>query len=94
MRGVDDRETDYRLKSITGKIYRVEVKLMGKGKPESADMTIARDTNIFIADTLSEQARAQLKSRGTEYLTLRDNPRIVPDFAKILDRLKIPRCLI
>ena len=85
-----DRETDYRLKSITGKIYRVEVKLMGRGNPESADMTIARDTNIFIADTLSEQSQSQLKERGTEYLTLRDNLRIIPDFVKILDRLKIP----
>ena len=85
-----DRETDYRLKSITGKVYRVEVKLMGRGNPESADMTIARDTDIFIADTLSEQSQSQLKERGTKYLTLRDNLRIIPDFVKILDRLKIP----
>ena len=85
-----DRETDYRLRSITGKICRVEVKLMGKGNPESADMTIARDTDIFIADTLSEQSQSQLKERGTEYLTLRGNGRIVADFVKILDRLNIP----
>ena len=85
-----DRETDYRLKSITGKVYRVEVKLMGRGNPESADMTIARDTDIFIADTLSEQSQSQLKERGTKYLTLRDNLRIIPDFVKVLDRLKIP----
>lgn len=85
-----DRETDYRLKSISGKTYRVEVKLMGRGNPESADMTIARDTDIFIADTLSEQSQSQLKERGTEYLTLRGNSRIIPDFVKILDRLNIP----
>ena len=86
-----DRETDYRLKSITGKVYRVEVKLMDRGNPESADVTIARDTDIFIADTLSGQAQSQLKERGTEYLTLRDNDRIIPDFTEILDRLRIPR---
>ena len=85
-----DRETDYRLKSMTGKTYRVEVKLMGRGNPESADMTIARDTDIFIADTLSAQSQSQLKERGTEFLTLRGNGRIVSDFTEILDRLNIP----
>ena len=85
-----DRETDYRLISFTGKIYRVEVKLMGRGNPESADTTIARDTDIFIADTLSEQSRAQLTERGTKYLVLRDNNKILPDFIKILDKLEIP----
>ena len=64
---------------------------MGRGNPESADVTIARDTDIFIADTLSEQSQSQLKERGTEYLTLRDNGRIIPDFTEILDRLRIPR---
>lgn len=85
-----DRETDYRLKSIAGKTYRVEVKLMGRGNPESADMTIARDTDIFIADTLSAQSQSQLKERGTEFLTLRGNDRIIQDFTEILDRLNIP----
>ncbi len=88
-----DRETDYRLKSIAGETYRVEVKLMGRGNPESADMTIARDTDIFIADTLSEQSQSQLKERGTEFLTLRDNHRIIQDFTEILDRLNIPHSI-
>ena len=85
-----DRETDYRLLSLTGEIYRVEVKLMGRGNPESADATIARDTDIFIADTLSEQSRAQLAERGTEYLILRGNNKILSDFVKILNKLEIP----
>ena len=85
-----DRETDYRLVSTTGKVYRVEVKLMGRGNPESADATIARDSDIFIADTLSEQNRAQLTSRGIAYLMLRGNNEILPDFVKILDKLAIP----
>ncbi len=63
---------------------------MGRGNPESADMTIARDTDIFIANTLSEQSQSQLKERGTEFLTLRDNYRIIQDFTEILDRLNIP----
>ncbi|MBQ7220161.1 MAG: CfrBI family restriction endonuclease [Synergistaceae bacterium] len=85
-----DRETDYKLISRTGRVYRVEVKLIGRGNPESADATFARDTDIFIADTLSEQNKAQLTSNGKEYLMLRDNPRILDDFRSILDRLDIP----
>lgn len=85
-----DREVDYQLLSSTGKIYRVEVKLMGRGNPESADMTIARDSDIFIADTLSEQNRAQLTARGIEYVMLRDNNNILDDFAEILNRCSIP----
>ncbi len=85
-----DRETDYKLISRTGKIYRVEVKLMGRGNPESADATIARDTDIFIADTLSEQNCAQLTARGIEYIALRDNNNILDDFTNILRKLNIP----
>ncbi|EAL53288.1 putative type II restriction enzyme [Campylobacter upsaliensis RM3195] len=51
-----DREVDFKLYNVDKtKEYRVEVKLMGKGNPESADAVIARDSHIFIADTLSEQ---------------------------------------
>ncbi len=85
-----DRETDYRLIGRNGKIYRVEVKLMGKGNPESADATIARDSDIFIADTLSEQNCAQLAALEIEYLILRGNSKSLDDFVKILDRLDIP----
>lgn len=85
-----DREVDYRLIDRTGRTYRVEVKLMGKGNPESADATIARDSDIFIADTLSLQNRSQLRARGIEYLMLRENTHILDDFRGILDRLNIP----
>ncbi|MCF9035362.1 CfrBI family restriction endonuclease [Acinetobacter nectaris] len=85
-----DREVDYKLISKEGKIYRVEVKLMGKGNPESADATIARDTQIFVADTLSLQNKAQLKSRGVYFLELKENSNIIKDFVKILNDLDIP----
>ena len=85
-----DREVDYRLINREGKIYRVEVKLMGRGNPESADATIARDTDIFIADTLSEQNCAQLSARGIEYLTLKGNNDSLNDFISILSKLNIP----
>lgn len=85
-----DREVDYKLKSRNGKVYRIEVKLMGKGNPESADATIARDSDIFVADTLSEQNCNQLASRGVEYLVLKDNKDPLGQFRKILDRKDIP----
>lgn len=84
-----DREVDYKLKSRTGEEYRTEVKLMGKGNPESADATIARDSRIFIADTLSEQNCNQLKDRNVEYLVLKGNDNILSDFIHILDNLDI-----
>ncbi len=48
-----DREVDFKLyNKDRSKVYRVEVKLMSKDNPESADAVIARDTDIFIAYTL------------------------------------------
>lgn len=85
-----DREVDYKLIDENGKAYRIEVKLMGKGNPESADATIARDSDIFVADTLSEQNRNQLKSRNVEYLILKNNKHALDDFKNILRKLKIP----
>jgi len=85
-----DREVDFVLISTNNRRYRIEVKLMGKGNPESADATIARDTDIFIADTLSQQNCNQLSSRGVKFLTLKDNENIIKDFIRILDDLNIP----
>ena len=86
-----DREVDYKLISKTGSIYRCEVKLMGRGNPESADATIARDSDIFIADTLSTQNKAQLTARGVKWLELKDNNNVTNDFiTNILEPLNIP----
>lgn len=83
-----DREIDYKLISKLNRKIKIEVKLMGKGNPESADA--ARDTNIFIADTLSEQNKNQLSYLGVEYLELKNNKNIKEDFKKILDKFLIP----
>lgn len=86
-----DREVDFKLYNFNkSKGYRIEVKLMGKGNPESADAVIARDTNIFIADTLSLQNKNQLKHLNIEFLELKNNKNILQDFMKILDKLQIP----
>lgn len=89
-----DREVDFKLfNKDKSKIYRVEVKLMGKGNPESADAVIARDSHIFIADTLSLQNKNQLKSLGIEFLELKNNKNSIADFKKILNKLEIPNSL-
>ncbi|WP_163566088.1 CfrBI family restriction endonuclease [Helicobacter suis] len=70
--------------------YRVEVKLMGKGNPESADAVMARESHIFIADTLSDQNKRQLKDWGVAFLELKGNKHCIDDFRNILKRLHIP----
>lgn len=87
-----DREIDFKLYDKNLKEYRCEVKLMGGGNPESADAVIARDSDIFIADTLSTQNKNQLNTLGISWLELRnhDNADIISHFKKILLRLEIP----
>ncbi len=63
---------------------------MGKGNPESADATVARDTDLLIADTLSRQTKNQLASRNVEFLELKNNRKIIPEFKAILKRLDVP----
>ena len=36
---------------------------MGQGNPESADAIIARDSDLFVADTLSQQNKDQCDER-------------------------------
>ena len=87
-----DREVDFKLYDINRREYRCEVKLMGKGNPESADMVIARDSDIFIADTLSEQNKNQLSQRKIYWLELKNHSRedIILQFKNILAALNIP----
>lgn len=83
-----ERETDFYLKK-GDKLYKCEVKLMGKGNPESADGAIARGSNIFIADKLSETNKKQLDRLNIEWLELRAKNGFMR-FSTILKKLKIP----
>lgn len=84
----EQREVDFYLIS-GGSRYLCEVKLMGKGNPESADATIARDSDIFIADKLSNLNKQQLEQRGVRWVELR-SPNGYSKFEKILNELNIP----
>ena len=82
-----EREIDFYL--IEGKNqYKCEVKLMGKGNPESADAVIARDSKVFVADKLSDTNKKQLNSRKVEWVELRSDGGF-EKFDIVLKNLKI-----
>ena len=83
-----EREIDFYL--IQGsKQFKCEVKLMGKGNPESADSVVARGSRVFIADKLSETNKKQLNSRKVEWVELRALHGF-ERFEKVLTNLGIP----
>jgi hypothetical protein len=82
------REIDFYL--VEGKNqHKCEVKLMGRGNPESADAVIARDSRVFVADKLSDTNKKQLNSRKVEWVELRSDGGF-KRFETVLDHLKIP----
>lgn len=84
----EQREVDFYLIE-NGHRYLCEVKLMGKGNPESADATIARDSDVFVADKLSDLNKQQLTERGVRWIELR-SPNGYKKFEEILHELSIP----
>ena len=82
------REVDFYL--IQGESsYKCEVKLMGKGNPESADAVIARSSRIFVADKLSNLNKRQLNDQGVHWVELRDVNGF-QKFGRVLEKLSIP----
>lgn len=64
------REIDYYLIAPNGRRVKCEVKLMGKGNPESADAIHARETDVFLASTLSELNKTQFDNAGVLWTQL------------------------
>jgi len=83
-----EREIDFYL-AKGDKEYKCEVKLMGKGNPESADVVIARYSRVFVADKLSQTNKNQLNDLGVEWVELRSLNGYLR-FATVLDNLEIP----
>jgi hypothetical protein len=83
-----DREIDFYLLN-NGKEYLCEVKLMGKGNPESADAIFARKSDVFIADTLSQQNKNQAEELNVYWVALRDENGY-KRFGEMLQKLNIP----
>ena len=87
-KGEVNREIDFFLRKDNTE-YKCEVKLMGKGNPESADAVIARDSAVFVADKLSDQNKSQLEQLGVEWVELRNNIGF-KRFKTVLENLGIP----
>lgn len=83
-----EREVDFFLRNKQD-AFKCEVKLMGKGNPESADAVIARESKIFVADKLSDLNKAQLDSLGVSWVELR-RPNGYEQFEAVLRRFDIP----
>ncbi|MGM8216617.1 CfrBI family restriction endonuclease [Bacillaceae bacterium W0354] len=83
------REIDFYLIDLNKEELKCEVKLMGKGNPESADAVIARDSKIFVADTLSDTNKKQLDSLEVEWIELRSD-KGYEKFKTILAKRGIP----
>ncbi len=87
--GEYERDIDFFLFDKHGEPYPCEIKLMGRGNPESADATFARSTKIFIADTLLDSVKTRLDSQGILWVELKNSENLV-QFQKVLNRLGIP----
>lgn len=83
-----DREVDFYLRN-NGEQYRCEVKLMGQGNPESADAIIARGSQVFVADTLSQQNKNQCNQLDVAWVACRDEDGY-KRFKLVLDKFNIP----
>jgi hypothetical protein len=82
------REVDFYLIK-NEKYHRCEVKLMGRGNPESADAIFARESDVFVADKLSDLNKQQADMLNVKWVELR-NESGYKRFAVILKELEIP----
>jgi hypothetical protein len=88
LEGEFEREIDFYL-LVAAHQHKCEVKLMGKGNPESADAVIARDSKVFIADKLSDTNKNQLNSLEVCWVELR-SVQGFRKFSEVLQELQIP----
>lgn len=82
------REVDFYLIKDE-KYHRCEVKMMGRGNPESADAIFARESDVFVADKLSDLNKQQADMLKVKWVELR-NEVGYKRFAKVLTELGIP----
>ena len=83
------RESDFYLFNDTKEGFPCEVKLMGKGNPESADAVYARGSRVLVANTLSDLNKEQMDANGIFWVELKkidDYKR----FEQVLTALSIP----
>ena len=84
-----EREADFYLFDETGRDYPCEVKLMGKGNPESADAVFARGGSVLVANKLSDTNKQQMDSEGILWVELQTGNGY-KRFEEVLQTLSIP----
>jgi len=84
-----ERESDFYLFDETGKDYPCEVKLMGKGNPESADAVFARGGRVLVANKLSDTNKQQMDRDRILWVELQTKDGY-KRFEQVLKALSIP----
>ncbi len=84
-----ERESDFYLFDETGKDYPCEVKLMGKGNPESADAVFARGGRVLVANKLSDTNKQQMNRNNILWVELQTKNGY-KRFEQVLTSLSIP----
>ena len=87
------REGDFYLLPPQRDKAKCEVKLMGKGNPESADSVFARDSKVLVASTLSDTNKTQLDQGGILWTELQVRNGFLR-FRETLRQLEIPHSKI
>ncbi len=82
------RELDFGLIDSNGRLQRCEVKLMGRGNPESADGALARGIQLFLADRLSDSNKTELNKLDIKWVAIADS-NVLENFAKRLQEINI-----
>ena len=83
------RESDFYLFDDKREGFPCEVKLMGKGNPESADAVYARGSRVLVANTLSDLNKEQMDTNGILWVELKDT-NDYKRFEHVLNALSIP----
>ena len=83
------RETDFFLRDDSGNSYRCEVKLSGKGNPESSDSAFRRYNHILIGNTISNKMKQQMDNAKIFWVELRSENGY-KKFEKLLNELSVP----
>jgi len=83
------RESDFYLFDDTGEGFPCEVKLMGKGNPESADAVYARNSRVLVANILSDLNKQQMDENNIFWIELK-NTDDYKRFEQVLNALSIP----
>ena len=83
------RETDFFLRDDSKNSYRCEVKLSGKGNPESSDSAFRRYNHVLIGNKISDKMKKQMDEAKIFWVELRSENGY-KKFEKLLNELSVP----